>query len=198
MSTRANSPAPDSLTWGPAEVYDAAGVSRGVAHSWVARQLIPLPPGPGMGRERRFSLLDAVRIAAVAELTRLGISVSVAARGAALIGGPAAPGLDEVLKKASSFALILTPTTLPLDPATDSTRAVPLGLFQYTSVEQLHSMVALRFSGPTSFIFVDVSGVAARVRAKLLDAPPAIGDAGIPASAGLPKKRQKRRPASET
>ena len=75
----------DEQTYGPAEVCLAAGVARATFHSWAARNYLPLPSGPGMGRERSFTFLDAVRIAAVSQLTRLGIMVGMAGRVVGLI-----------------------------------------------------------------------------------------------------------------
>jgi hypothetical protein len=66
-------------TFGPAEVCEAAGVPRATFHSWLARKYISDAPGPGAGRERRFTLIEAIRIAVIAELNRFGVPVSTAA-----------------------------------------------------------------------------------------------------------------------
>lgn len=65
--------------YGAAEVCLAAGVPRATFHSWVARKYITQAPGPGMGVAREYTLMEAIRIAAVAELNRLGVPVSLAA-----------------------------------------------------------------------------------------------------------------------
>jgi hypothetical protein len=66
-------------TFGPAEVCAAAGVPRATFHSWLSRKYISDAPGPGMGRERRFTLIEAIRIAVIAELNRFGVPVGTAA-----------------------------------------------------------------------------------------------------------------------
>jgi hypothetical protein len=62
-------------TFGPAEVAIAAGIPRGTFHSQLARSHTP---GPGQGQSRRFTLEQAVRIAATEKLRRLGIAVAIA------------------------------------------------------------------------------------------------------------------------
>jgi hypothetical protein len=71
----------------PAEVAHAAGVQRLTFHSWLARKYIPDAPAPGIGRSREFTLLEAIRICAMADLNRLGIPVSTAAGYCAHISG---------------------------------------------------------------------------------------------------------------
>lgn len=66
-------------TYGPAEVCYAANIPRATFHSWVSRGLLHLGRGPGMGKARQFTLIQAIRIATIARLNRLGIAVSTAA-----------------------------------------------------------------------------------------------------------------------
>jgi hypothetical protein len=75
----ASSKSGDPLTFGSAEVRFAARVSQGAFDSWLLRHL-PLASGhPGKGAERRFSMLDAIKIATIAELVGLGLPASAAA-----------------------------------------------------------------------------------------------------------------------
>lgn len=69
----------DERTFGSGEVALAAGIPRATFDAWLLRKYLPLPPGPGTGRSRRYSLLDATRIAVAAELSRLSIAASIAA-----------------------------------------------------------------------------------------------------------------------
>jgi len=62
-----------------AEICLAADVARGTFDAWLLRRYLPVPIGPGTGKVRKFSVLDAIRIAVVAEMNRLGIPVSSAA-----------------------------------------------------------------------------------------------------------------------
>jgi hypothetical protein len=70
---------PEAPRFTSAEVCVAARVSRGTFDAWLLRRYLPLPPGPGTGRVRKFSFVDVVRVAVVAELNRQGFSVSKAA-----------------------------------------------------------------------------------------------------------------------
>lgn len=60
----------------------AAGLRRTTLDAWVLRRYLDLSEGPGTGRERRFTFDELVIIAIAAELTRLGLSVGVAAHAA--------------------------------------------------------------------------------------------------------------------
>jgi hypothetical protein len=70
---------PDAALFTSTQVCLAARMSRGTFHAWIMRRYLSVPPGPGTGKVRKFSLVDAVRIAIVAELCRQGFSVSKAA-----------------------------------------------------------------------------------------------------------------------
>ena len=62
------------------EVAAAAGLSRGTFDAWLLRKHLPLPPGPGKGGTRLFTLFDAVMVTLAAELVSLEISIAFAAR----------------------------------------------------------------------------------------------------------------------
>jgi hypothetical protein len=74
-------------TYTEGEICLAAGISRAVLHSWVARRLVSQEPGPGAGTARLFTTLDGIRVAAIATLGRLGAPVGMAAGYAAHIMG---------------------------------------------------------------------------------------------------------------
>jgi hypothetical protein len=71
---------PSQPTFSSADVVRAAGVSRAVFDAWLLRNVMPLPRGPGTGHSRRYTALDAVRIAAVADLVKAGLKVARAAQ----------------------------------------------------------------------------------------------------------------------
>ena len=82
----------DTATYGSAEVARAAGIKRGMFDSWLLRKYLPLPPGPGTGRARQYTLLDAVRVAAMAHLTSIGVVPGRAGSSVAAIGRVPQPG----------------------------------------------------------------------------------------------------------
>jgi hypothetical protein len=157
-------------TYNSAEVCAAAGVPRVTFNAWLLRKYLPLPPGPGTGRSRQYSMLDAVRIAVVADLNRLGINVGVAAK---LSGLVAEPLLDK-----RKF-LVLAPSTQPLGD--EAVRAPPATIVHSVSLSGVEEKVALSFSDPASLVTVDISAVARRVASRL-GVPVATGSATEDAS----------------
>jgi hypothetical protein len=166
----------DRRTFGPEAVCAAADVPRPTLHSWVSRRYLPLSPGPGMGRERQFTILDVVRIGVVSELTRLGISIGVAANAASQVGERELSG--------RRFALVLVPTAEDSAKA-EGVRNVPMGVADFTSFAHVADFVNLRFASPATFAMVDISAVAKRVTSRL---PGVAGNLAPPAPA---KKRRK-------
>lgn len=141
-------------TFGPAEVCAAAGVPRATFHSWVARRYFPLPPSAGAGRERRFSLTNAVRVAIVAELTRIGVSIGVAANAARLFQEPFRYGDQRA-------GLLLVPDA---SPAAETAIVGPnIMAMPFTSFAEIGFRVAMRPpAGAAAFTVVDVTAVAER------------------------------------
>jgi hypothetical protein len=82
----------DKQTYGSADVARAAGVARPAFDSWLLGKYLPLPPGPGTGRARHYSLLDAVRVAAMSHMTFLGVMPNRAGKYAELIKEIPRPG----------------------------------------------------------------------------------------------------------
>ena len=61
-----------------AAVCQAAELSRATFDAWLLRRILPLPPGPGTGRERRFSENEAILVSIAAALTK-ALSITGAA-----------------------------------------------------------------------------------------------------------------------
>jgi hypothetical protein len=100
-------------TYGPAEVAIAAGIPRGTFHSQLARSLTP---GPGQGQSRRFTLVEAIRIAATAQLGRLGVPVATASACCASISArDYADGARTFLALGARTAGLPTVDKLPLE-----------------------------------------------------------------------------------
>lgn len=148
-----------------AQVCRASGLSRGTFDAWMLRRYMPVEPGPGTGRVREFSILDAVRIALAAELTRLGVSVSIASRMSGFVQDRHLTPLNKkgwVLLLASSSSVHSKDaenrgpghTLIKFDGLADIQRA-------------LHGMTP--GTSPASFVMVDVTAVADRTRAALAD-----------------------------
>lgn len=171
-------PSAEPRTYTSPEVCAAAGASRPTFNTWLARRYVPLPPGPGTGRERRFTMFDAVRIAVMAELNRLGLAASVAAYAASRI--EEVPGerphgpLDE-----PGWTLILVPASRCSD---HEGGPIPLAMVKYESLEALHEYIHDTFSGPASFVLLDVSAVARRVAERLEGAHSPLAGAGAKAA----------------
>ena len=150
----------DGTTFGPNQVCAAAGLPRATFNSWLSRQYLPVAPGRGMGKERRLTLLDAVRVAVVAELNRLGVSIGVAGKACDLIGQ------REITHQ--RMALILTPSSKPL-PDDDALRIPPIALVSFSRFEQIEHYLRIRVMGgaPMGFTMIDITAVADRTRAAL-------------------------------
>ena len=164
MTHAPETPQNDAKTWGPNEVYWAAGVTRGVAHSWVARKLVPLGPAPGMGKERRFSYEEVVLFGIVTELTRLGVGIGEAAQAAEALT------LDErfrarALREDGWFIVIQNPSTAPVGATKDP--RLGRALFCLSSIDQLGSVVVGELKHPAAFATVDLSELKRRLTEKL-------------------------------
>jgi hypothetical protein len=169
----------DGKAWGPAAIAAAAGVRRGVLHSWLARKYLSWTPSPGMGIERTFDILDAVRIAVVGELTRLGLTVGSAFRAAGLIQERMlVPPPDR------RWALIIAPPKAKtednaapeeLDDAApaddDAVKLGSVGLQLFQEFGDIANFASRYLGDPPAFIFMDLTRTAARVRAALEQFP---------------------------
>jgi hypothetical protein len=148
-----------------AEVCRAVGLSRRTFDAWLLRQYLPLPPGPGTGRLRTYSLLDAVRISVVYELSRLGINAGTAARFSGLIA-------DSSIAPATTrrTALILVPG-LGQDGA--EPRAPAVAVYRFESWKDIESALRKDFvdGPPAGFVMLDVTTIVDRTRAALNDLP---------------------------
>jgi len=169
MSSEPPTHSDDEPTFTSAEVCLAVGLSRPTFDAWMLRGYMSLPPGPGTGRARRFSLTNAVRLAVTAELNRLGVSVSVAARAAILVSEPFSHGERRI-------GLLLMRSPAP--EGDDSLHGPSVMRLQFKSMNDVMFQVALRHSaGSAAFTFLDVTNVAERAMRALAHAP---GEAATP------------------
>lgn len=95
----------EAQMFGPAEVAHAARIPRATFHSWMARRYLP-SGSPGRGKAREFSLIDALRIGAMVQMTRVGISVAQAADFTAAIEELPEPG-DYLLASSGMLVRVL-------------------------------------------------------------------------------------------
>jgi MerR HTH family regulatory protein len=142
----------DTITpYDTAEVCRAAGLLPKTFDGWLLRRSLPLlPPGPGTGRSRRYSLLDVVRIAAAADLTRQGVSIAVAAN---IVGNISDNHIAPATKR--RWALIAGP-----QPDDGPDNEVILCHYKTWAEIELDSL-------PTTFTWLDVTAIAARTLAAL-------------------------------
>jgi hypothetical protein len=89
---------PGAATYGSSDVARAAGVNRATFDGWLLRRYLPLQEQPpGTGRARKYSLLDAVRAAAMAHMTSIGVLPGRAAAAIVAIERESQPGDTLVL-----------------------------------------------------------------------------------------------------
>jgi hypothetical protein len=135
-------------------VCAAVGVPRTSFDAWLLRGYLPLLPGPGTGRARALTLLDAIRFAAMAQLTRLGIPVAAA--------GKAARNIEARMLKAPRsgrrWMMIIGPAR--------SEEASNVGSFfigEFKGLADVEYAAGLRLSGPPAFVVMDISTLAERI-----------------------------------
>jgi hypothetical protein len=162
----------DDETFGPEQVGRAAGMSRATLHSWIARKYLPLPPGPGMGRERRFTLAEAIVVAVTAELTKLGLSVGSASHAAAELAPLHAEGKRPRISD-PPWRLVISPSSAPAGVEAPEWSRVKL-LPPMTPIE-LDDYMREQPGDPAAFVIVDTSRIAQRTMERL-----GIGSAGGP------------------
>jgi hypothetical protein len=153
-------------TYGSAEVCRVVGVARPTFDAWLLRGYLPLRNGPGTGRQREFSLLDAVRIAAVAQLTYLGVTVrNASAVGLMLsevpeiIDTPAGPGR-------LALVILRNPDT---EHANSHDRGFSMMLTRFTCLADVEKAIRDRYhqGSLSGFIMLDITTIAARTRSGL-------------------------------
>jgi hypothetical protein len=159
-------------SYSSAEVCRAAGLPRPTFDAWLLRRYLPLPLGPGTGRSRTYSLLDAVRISVVFELNRLGINVGTAGRFAGLI-------VDRSIDPAAErrTGLILAPSAGPREEDAEQ-RGPGAVVFQFKGWREIEFTLRMHFIGgpPVGFVMLDITAIADRTRAALEtpDSPPPV------------------------
>jgi hypothetical protein len=177
MTNDANAADNNARTWGPTEVYAAAGVHRGVAHSWIARHLVPLPPGPGMGKERQFSLLEAVCIALIVELTRLGLTIGAASNAANILVRDKDWG-ERALHEDGVWTLLLEASSAP--GGIEAPSLSPISFFRANTAEDRDRFISENHSDTASLVRLNVSAVARRMTERLAGAEVAKKKRGPP------------------
>jgi hypothetical protein len=154
----------DRRSYSSADVCRAVGLPRPTFDAWLLRQYLPLPEGPGTGRARTYSLLDAVRIAAAYELTRIGISVGFAGRA---IGNISDSSLDP--PDGHRTALVLASPPSPRDGGDRKGPTVVVCPFK--GMADIEFRLRHNFVGgpPVGFTMIDVTAIADRTQAELED-----------------------------
>ncbi len=150
-------------SYSTAEVSAAAGLNRMLLDAWLLRKYLPLPPGPGTGRSRRYSRLDAVRIAVVGELVRLGLGISVAAQAAEFIDA-ATPEEQKLSLDEPGWMFVLVPPATPQD---ERLWPHPFILTRCETLNDLHDFLQAKVGTLMSFVFLDATRVAQQVTERL-------------------------------
>jgi DNA-binding transcriptional MerR regulator len=136
------------------QVASVAGIGAPTLGAWLDRKLINIPAS-GTGNHRSFSRDDIVRVALVAELTRLGIAVGEAAKAAATFCDDAHGDRDasELFKSGKTFLFV----------DADGARVVNID----ASSEQFEAAMASVYAEARTAIVLNVNEVARRVDAAL-------------------------------
>jgi MerR HTH family regulatory protein len=150
----------DERPYNSVGICRATGLSQHTFDAWLLRGILPLPPGPGTGRSRDYSALDAVRIGVAVEMTRAGISPSAAAR---ICGNIHLPLFQP------RTALLLVGTA-PIK-ADSAERTPAWAIVRFASFTEIADTLRMNFVGgpPPTFTMMDVTAVAERVLARLAD-----------------------------
>lgn len=155
---------PQRQTFGPAEVCYAAQVPRATFHSWAARRFINSDPGPGMGREREFTLLEAIRVVAMAKLNRLGVAIGVAAHCCAAIN-------DEYADARTALVIVETVRSRHLTERSSNHQPYTTRVVPFASLDDIAQQVSIEENrlDQTGFIYLDLTKLAADTKSLLLD-----------------------------
>jgi DNA-binding transcriptional MerR regulator len=123
-----------------------------------------------MGRERRFSANEAILIAIAAELTKLGLSIAVAARVVDLLNGDDPDGFWPRVQHEDGWLLIIAPSPAPA--GVDAPSLMPAALFrpktpELESLAELRQQIREKLRDPASVVIADVSVIARRTLRRL-------------------------------
>ena len=184
----------DERVYTSGEVGAAAGLSRGTFDAWLLRKHLPLPPGPGKGGARLFTLFEAVMVALAAELASLEITIAAAARMVEWLVNVRDHGMVIPIDEPGWVILVTTTKWKRTEP--DKARPVQFAFDQFASPHELVEAIE-RDPDVAARVVVDFSKIAARVR-DTLDANPRSTEAAAPKAraprASRPKTSTGRRP----
>jgi hypothetical protein len=129
-------------TYGSPDVARAAGLRRATLDTWLARRYLPLPEGPGTGRSREYTLLDAIRVAAMAHLTAVGVTPARAGWAVTAIGRVPQYG-DLLISTADPVSGMLLAIALDADAITGapSERDILAAMDRIPAVDAVHEKI---------------------------------------------------------
>jgi hypothetical protein len=137
-------------------VCAAVGVPRTSFDAWVLRGYLPLMPGPGTGRARALTLLDAIRFAAMGQLTRLGIPVAAAGKAARNIE----PRMIKAPRRGQRWMMVL-------GPARSEEATGPLLIGACKGLADVEHLAGSHLPDLTTFVVMDISTIAERITSAL-------------------------------
>lgn len=155
-----------------AAVCQAADLSRPTFDAWLLRRILPLPPGPGTGRERRFSANEAVLVAVAAQLTKTRLSITAAAHAVEFLNSGAGGLWPRVLHEPGW--LLVTgrfSEMVGTDAPSDSIHAV---LIRKENLLDLEGTIE-GWGSLTVMVIANVSEIARRTLKRLAAEPPQRG-----------------------
>jgi hypothetical protein len=148
------------------EVCAATGLRRTTLDAWVLRRYLDLSEGPGTGRERRFTFDEFVVIVIAAELTRLGLSVGVAAHAANYLRRLAAEGKHVPIEDERCLLFVRQPpVTKPIEIEAPSLMGVLVTWPKTT--ERLKDILDKELGDSPAVAVVDISTAVKRARASI-------------------------------
>jgi hypothetical protein len=140
------------------DVCGAIGLPRTSFDAWLLRRYIPLAPGPGTGRARSLTLLDAIRIGVMAQLTRLGVSAGAAGKAARVIEAR----MLKAPRSGGRWTMIVGPAR-----SEESTNVGQVLIGQFKGLADAEHAARVRLSDPMAFVMVDISAITERITAAL-------------------------------
>ena len=117
-----------------------------------------------MGRERRFSANEAILIAIAAELTKLGLSITAAARAVEFLNG-GADGRWPRVQHEAGWLLVTGPSSAPA--GVDAPSLIPAALVRSKTLAGLRRYIRERLGDPAAVVIADVSVIARRTLERL-------------------------------
>jgi hypothetical protein len=141
------------------QVCDAIGLRRTTLDAWVLRRYLPLADGPGTGKERRFSLVEAIMVATTFELTRLGLSVADAAHSSFVIDRFAADGFKVPIQE-DGWLLVVgqAPRSKPIETEAPTIRRQDV--IRVKPPGELWPHIRKAVGDPSAVAFADLSRIA--------------------------------------